>query len=415
MSGEEKRIERLCLAFSAELIPNGFLREGQRSALDTLLALAINQANLAPLAQNPEFQKTYSGLSSSPPDSLRRPVRVRSIATSLGVPQETARRRVANMAKDGFLTLTGEYSYRNPTNRSDLDPRVTPNKVTGLYGDPQVETKTVYANFGLPLNEAWKLYGLAGYQNRKGESAAFPRLADNANNYVSVYPNGYVPKITTDIDDYNLAFGAKGEVGGFTVDAAVNYGNNKVAYGTINSLNASLGPTSPTRFKDGSMQYGQTVASLDGDLELVLDADALNLIARDPGLQNALAHRGQPAVLTPHPAEAARLLGSTTAEVQADRVAAACRLAHSLKGAASALGLTPLVDIVGPLEAMLRAAGPSPDGEQLQEMLAGLREQLGPRLGAILGSDDHPLRFDAALLATACWVSPRSSRTARIL
>ena len=167
------------------------------------------------------------------------------------------------LPNDGFLTVTGEYSYRNPTNRSDLDPRVTPNKVTGLYGDPQVETKTVYANFGLPLNDAWKLYGLAGYQNRKGESAAFPRLADNANNYVSVYPNGYIPKITTDIDDYNLAFGAKGEVGGFTVDAAVNYGNNKVEYGTINSLNASLGPTSPTRFKDGSMQYGQTVASLD--------------------------------------------------------------------------------------------------------------------------------------------------------
>ena len=63
---------------------------------------------------------------------------------------------------------------------------------------------------------------------------------------------------------------------------------------------------------------------------LVLDADALNLIARDPGLQNALVHRGQPAVLTPHPAEAARLLGSTTAEVQADRVAAACRLAGQL-------------------------------------------------------------------------------------
>ncbi|MCK5908717.1 MAG: TonB-dependent receptor [Caulobacter sp.] len=168
-----------------------------------------------------------------------------------------------SLPNDGFLTLTGEYSYRNPTNRADLDPRVTPNKVTGIFGDPQVETKTIYANFGLPLNDAWKLYGLAGYQNRKGESAAFPRLADNSNNYVSVYPNGYVPKITTDIDDYNLAFGAKGELAGFTVDAGVNYGNNKVAYGTINSLNASLGPSSPTRFKDGSMQYGQWVANLD--------------------------------------------------------------------------------------------------------------------------------------------------------
>jgi iron complex outermembrane receptor protein len=174
------------------------------------------------------------------------------------------------LPNEGFLTVTGEYSFRNPTNRADRDPRVSPQKVTGVYGDPQVETKTIYANFGLPLNEAWSLYGLAGYQNRKGESSAFPRLADNANNYVSVYPTGYVPRITTKIDDYNLAFGAKGEIGGFNVDASVTYGNNKVEYGTINSLNASLGATSPTRFKDGSMQYGQTVAAIDVNRPLEL-------------------------------------------------------------------------------------------------------------------------------------------------
>jgi iron complex outermembrane receptor protein len=174
------------------------------------------------------------------------------------------------LPNEGFLTVTGEYSFRNPTNRADRDPRVSPQKVTGVYGDPQVETKTIYANFGLPLNEEWSLYGLAGYQNRKGESSAFPRLADNANNYVSVYPTGYVPRITTKIDDYNLAFGTKGVIGGFNVDASVTYGNNKVEYGTINSLNASLGPSSPTRFKDGSMQYGQTVAAIDVNRPLEL-------------------------------------------------------------------------------------------------------------------------------------------------
>jgi iron complex outermembrane receptor protein len=174
------------------------------------------------------------------------------------------------LPNEGFLTVTGEYSFRNPTNRADRDPRVSPQKVTGVYGDPQVETKTIYANFGLPLNEAWSLYGLAGYQNRKGESSAFPRLADNANNYVSVYPTGYVPRITTKIDDYNLAFGTKGVIGGFNIDASVTYGNNKVEYGTINSLNASLGPSSPTRFKDGSMQYGQTVAAIDVNRPLEL-------------------------------------------------------------------------------------------------------------------------------------------------
>ena len=54
------------------------------------------------------------------------------------------------LGKDGFLTISGEYSYRNPTNRSDLDPRLSPAKVTARYGDPRVDAKTVFANAGLP-------------------------------------------------------------------------------------------------------------------------------------------------------------------------------------------------------------------------------------------------------------------------
>ncbi|OEZ29858.1 NAD(P)H-hydrate dehydratase [Variovorax boronicumulans] len=63
---------------------------------------------------------------------------------------------------------------------------------------------------------------------------------------------------------------------------------------------------------------------------LVLDADALNAIAVDPSLQAQLIARGQagaPTVLTPHPLEAARLLGDTTGGVQANRLAAARALA----------------------------------------------------------------------------------------
>ena len=63
-------------------------------------------------------------------------------------------------------------------------------------------------------------------------------------------------------------------------------------------------------------------------LPLVLDADALNLIAGDEGLRAGLAARETPTVLTPHPAEAARLLGAPTAQVQRDRVASALRLAE---------------------------------------------------------------------------------------
>jgi hydroxyethylthiazole kinase-like uncharacterized protein yjeF len=66
---------------------------------------------------------------------------------------------------------------------------------------------------------------------------------------------------------------------------------------------------------------------------LVLDADALNAIADDSVLEEMLrrrAGRGLPTVLTPHPLEAARLLGSTTAELQADRPANARALASRL-------------------------------------------------------------------------------------
>jgi hydroxyethylthiazole kinase-like uncharacterized protein yjeF len=74
---------------------------------------------------------------------------------------------------------------------------------------------------------------------------------------------------------------------------------------------------------------------------LLLDADALNLLARDAGAEAGVRARVAPTVLTPHPAEAARLLGCDTAAVQDDRLAAALALARRyratvlLKGAGS--------------------------------------------------------------------------------
>ena len=79
------------------------------------------------------------------------------------------------------------------------------------------------------------------------------------------------------------------------------------------------------------------------DFPLLLDADALNLLAAHPVLARTIARRAAPTLLTPHPTEAARLLGIDTATVQADRIAAACRLASrfhaevALKGAGTVL------------------------------------------------------------------------------
>ena len=71
-------------------------------------------------------------------------------------------------------------------------------------------------------------------------------------------------------------------------------------------------------------------AVLASDIACVLDADALNLIAENTDLRKACARRTAETLLTPHPAEAARLLGSSTAVVQADRVRSARSLRENL-------------------------------------------------------------------------------------
>lgn len=78
---------------------------------------------------------------------------------------------------------------------------------------------------------------------------------------------------------------------------------------------------------------------------LLLDADALNLLASDSELKTLLQKREQSVVLTPHPTEAARLLACSTEEIQRNRIAAARQLCQNynahvvLKGCGSVIAL----------------------------------------------------------------------------
>ncbi|HZP91295.1 MAG TPA: NAD(P)H-hydrate dehydratase [Burkholderiales bacterium] len=129
--------------------------------------------------------------------------------------------------------------------------------------------------------------------------------------------------------------------------------------------------------------------ALSHDAPLVLDADALNLLAAGRALRAALARRRQPALLTPHPAEAARLLGTTTAQVQRDRVRNALALARDTRAFA-----------------VLKGAGSvcvTPEGRWHLNTsgnpgmaVAGMGDVLAGMLGALLAQGAAP---EAALLA----------------
>ncbi|MDO9358357.1 MAG: NAD(P)H-hydrate dehydratase [Polaromonas sp.] len=115
---------------------------------------------------------------------------------------------------------------------------------------------------------------------------------------------------------------------------------------------------------------------------LVLDADALNAIARDSQLQHQLIARHRRrwrTVLTPHPLEAARLLGIQTSDVQADRLSAAARLAAKfrcvvvLKGSGTVIASPDDIPFINPTgNARLATAG---TGDVLAGMLGAALSQ----------------------------------------
>jgi hydroxyethylthiazole kinase-like uncharacterized protein yjeF len=112
---------------------------------------------------------------------------------------------------------------------------------------------------------------------------------------------------------------------------------------------------------------------------IVADADALNLLATEPALRATLRTRPAPAVLTPHPLEAARLLKSSAHDVQRNRLGAARRLAVELravvvlKGAGSVIAAPDGRAAINPTgSAALATAG---TGDVLAGMLGALLAQ----------------------------------------
>jgi hydroxyethylthiazole kinase-like uncharacterized protein yjeF len=122
----------------------------------------------------------------------------------------------------------------------------------------------------------------------------------------------------------------------------------------------------------------------------VLDADALTALASDP---TRLRSAAAPRVLTPHPAEAARLLGSSTRAVQSDRFAAATALVDRTGQAVVLKGARTIVAAPGGALALCPfgtpALGVGGTGDVLAGVIAALLVGLGPFDAACAGVVAH--------------------------
>lgn len=119
--------------------------------------------------------------------------------------------------------------------------------------------------------------------------------------------------------------------------------------------------------------------AIEAPVPLILDADALRILAEDLSLQDALLARRAHTVITPHPGEAAAIIRSTIEKVQADRIGAARELSIQtgaisiLKGAGSVVTLRSSRTWINPTgNAMLATAG---SGDVLSGMLGAFFAQ----------------------------------------
>lgn len=146
-------------------------------------------------------------------------------------------------------------------------------------------------------------------------------------------------------------------------------------------------------------------AALDGGRPLVVDADALNLLAQQP---RPLAQ----AVLTPHPGEAARLLDVDTATIQRDRFAAAQALAERFSAVVVLKGAGTVVAAPAQPPRVIAAGNPGMAVGGMGDLLTGviaalLAQGLAPFDAAATGALLHGLAGDAAAGAAQRGLLPR--------
>ncbi|VEF33854.1 ferric enterobactin receptor [Stenotrophomonas maltophilia] len=179
-----------------------------------------------------------------------------------------------SLGEDGGSLRVGlEYKHRNGTNRAGFDQippwDQTPDnlalqgKRNYVLGDGKSKDINLWLNTEIPVGQTSTFYAFGTFNQRDTEGANYFRYPDGDANWKQVYPNGYRPISEGENRDVQAVAGVRGQWGEWSYDSSLDYGQNDFTYRLRDSLNASLGPTSPTRFKTADYEYAQTVGNLD--------------------------------------------------------------------------------------------------------------------------------------------------------
>lgn len=208
----------------------------------------------------------------------------------------------------GSLNFTAELRDRNRTNRAGIDSRF--GRITNEQGDPDSLDINLVVSLTQDLGSA-ELYGDATYDHRRSTSSAQYR----APTVSALYPAGFVPHIRLDMDDFGATLGLRGEAGEWRWDISNTFGLNYADFRVDDTVNTSLGATSPTSFAGGGAEYIQNLTGLTlsrpvnalagGNIALGAEYrhEAFAIIPGEPGSYTGAGAQGFPGYNPPIPVD----------------------------------------------------------------------------------------------------------------
>ncbi|RZA21373.1 MAG: TonB-dependent receptor [Lysobacteraceae bacterium] len=169
----------------------------------------------------------------------------------------------------GKVHLAAQFGHQDQTDRArgfagTPGPATPPlGAVVQRLGDPDVDNHSLLFNGELDAADYLTFYSYGLYTSRESLSNGFFRPAGDSRNIPSIYPNGFLPNILNTGTDYGLVLGMRTSIGATKLDASYTFGSNELEFDITNTLNRSLGPTSPTQFYAGALKLEQHIFNVD--------------------------------------------------------------------------------------------------------------------------------------------------------
>ena len=156
----------------------------------------------------------------------------------------------------GFANFTGEFLNKEKTLRPSYDYRKG-------FGDAAIQDLNFFGNMAVPVSDNTEFYAFGSRNYRNTDAYSFTRNGGEQV-VVSIYPDGYTPRITSKIIDNSIAAGFRTTTAsGWKIDLSNTFGKNNFQYYIKGTLNASLQAASPTQFDAGGHSLSQNTTNLD--------------------------------------------------------------------------------------------------------------------------------------------------------